>query len=227
MNRCKQCNSKTANRVFCSNDCKFAWQSRDKPSKKWLEQKYLKEKMSAPDIAKIVNRNSKRVYEWIVEYGIPTRKRGHNYKETLIMGSGPNSAAYGRKHTEESKRKMSESSKGPAPWLRGPVHHLYGKRGPESPFWKGGVTPERQSLYRSRKWINVVKDVWARDDARCQVCNKRQDEDRDIQYDIHHIVPFADSKKLRCELSNLVLLCHSCHLWVHSNDNKENIFIVR
>lgn len=225
MNKCKYCNKPTKRRVFCSNDCKWAWQAKDKPTKEWLEQKYITEGLGAPEIAKIVNRHPKRVYEWIVEAGIPTRPRGANWRETLKIGEGEYNAFYGRKHTEESIRKMSESSSGPAPWLRGPVHRLYGVTGPDSPWWKGGATPERQSLYGSQKWKKAVRAVWTRDNATCQRCEIRQNENRNLQFDIHHIVSFADSKKLRTEPSNLVLLCHPCHLWVHSNDNVDFEFM--
>jgi hypothetical protein len=40
---------------------------------------------------------------------------------------------------------------------------MYGKRGPESPSWKGGSTPERQSLYSSLEWTDAVETVWQRD----------------------------------------------------------------
>lgn len=179
------------------------------------------------DIAREVGKNQKTVYSWFIKHGIPKRPRGHNWQSTLIIGSGENNPFYGRKHTPETLEKMSESTKGPSPWLRGEVHHQYGKRGPLSRTWKGGLTPERQSLYASDEWKLVVKKVWQRDDARCRRCNLNQNENRGKQFDIHHIVAFADCKELRTELSNLILLCHDCHLWVHSNKNKQNLFIVR
>lgn len=225
MNKCKYCNESTKNRVFCNNDCKWAWQAKDKPSREWLHQKYIVEGMGTPEIAKMVNRDPKRVYEWIVEAGIPTRPRGANWSETLIVGSGENNAFYGRRHTKESIERMSRSSSGPAPWLRGPVHHRYGKTGCEALNWKGGVTPDRQALYGSQEWKKAVRGVWIRDDATCQRCGIRQNDNRDLRFDIHHIVAFADSRELRAVLCNLVLLCHPCHLWVHSNKNANNDFI--
>ena len=225
MNTCKYCGEPTKNRVFCDNDCKWAWQAKDRPSKEWLEQKYTIEGLGAPDIAKLVGRNSKRVHTWLVEDGIQTRPRGANWRTTLKIGAGENNAFYGRNHKPESIEKMRESSSGPSPWLCGPVHYRYGKTGPDAMNWKGGVTPERQSLYGSEKWKNAVKAVWSRDDATCQKCGTRQNNSRDLQFDIHHVVPFADSKELRTEPSNLVLLCHPCHLWVHSNDNVERQFL--
>jgi hypothetical protein len=139
--------------------------------------------------------------------------------------TGTNNPFYGKKHTAESIAKMSESSKGPSPWLCGDVNHFYGMSGAKSPTWKGGVTPERQSFYTTDEWKETVKTIWQRDNATCQECGKRKDEFRSIQFDIHHIVSFADNKELRAEPSNLVLLCRPCHLWVHSNENTDKKFI--
>lgn len=194
-------------------------------SKEWLHENYAVKGLSTGDIAKIANVNQKTVHKWLRKYGIPTRPRGHNYKETLKIGSGPNNAFYGRKHSDKSIAKMSESSKGPSPWLRGSVHHLYGKAGAQTPNWKGGVTPERQALYASDEWAVAVTAVWQRDNATCQRCGKHKSDYRDLPFAVHHIVTFANSKELRTEPSNLVLLCRPCHLWVHSKANAEKMFI--
>lgn len=194
-------------------------------SKDWLHKAYVVDELSTGDIAKIANVNSKTVYKWLIKYGIPTRPRGHNYASTLKIGSGSDNAFYGRKHTSESIARMSESSKGESPWLCGSVNHWYGKSGENSPNWKGGVTPERQSLYASDEWTEAVKAVWQRDNATCQKCGKYKPDHRDLLFAIHHIVAFAASKELRTEPSNLVLLCRPCHLWIHSRANVDHLFI--
>lgn len=227
-NLCKQCGKKTSNKVFCDNACKGDWQRTQKPvGKEWLYQKYIVEGMSANQIAKIVNRDPKRVYEWLIDYGIPTRPRGHNHKDNPVFSfwdSGLDNPFQGKSHTPESIEKMSESSKGPSPWLRGAVHHLYGKRGAEIPTWKGGITPERQAFNASPEWKEAIKAVWKRDCATCQKCGKHKANHRELQFDVHHIVGFAN-KKLRAAPCNLVLVCRPCHLWIHSNGNVDKKFL--
>lgn len=227
-NHCKQCGRETSNKVFCCVECKAAWQREQKPvTKEWLYQKYVVEGLSAGDIAKIVKRDPTRVYDWLVDFGIPTRPRGHNYASNprfSFWRSGLANPFQGKRHTEKSKRQMAESSSGPAPWLRGTVHRLFGKRGSASPTWRGGITPERQAFYASPEWKAALKVVWQRDNATCQQCGKRKDQDRGLQFDVHHIVSFAN-RELRAEPSNLVLLCRPCHLWVHSKENHSKKFL--
>jgi len=228
-NKCKQCGKETKNKVFCNNRCKGDWQREQKPyTKEWLYQKYVVEGMSANAIAEIVKRDPKSVLEWIKGYGIQTRPRGANWIDNPLFSgdkTGINNPFYGKKHTTESIAKMSESSKGPSPWLCGEVNAWYGKKGEGHPTWKGGVTPERQVFYALDEWKDAVKVVWQRDNATCQECGKWKNEHRELQFDIHHIVSFSDSKELRAEPSNLVLLCRPCHLWVHSNENTDKKFI--
>ena len=106
----------------------------------------------------------------------------------------------------------------------GESNGMYGRRGADNPRWKGGVTPERQAFYTSREWIDAIKIVWKRDQAICQRCGKKQVY-KERKFHIHHIVPFADARDLRCDPNNLVLLCHKCHSWVHSKKNNEGLFI--
>lgn len=106
--------------------------------------------------------------------------------------------------------------------LEGEANPMHSKRGSANHNWKGGCTPERQSFYTSEEWAKACSAVWKRDKARCQRCQTRR-EDTDKLH-VHHIVPFA-VKEFRAEVSNLVLLCTTCHRWVHSKRNIERLFI--
>lgn len=213
---------------YCCWDCKSEGQRRTKPiTKEWLYQKYIVEEMSANAIAKIVHRDPTRVLDWMEDFGIPTRSRGtapssHHYK------TGQVSPFKGCTHTPEAKEKIRQKrlEDGHVPYLKGGVHYLKGKRGAETPNWKGGVTPERQAFYDKKEWRALVKQVWKRDRAVCQRCDLYYGVARkkSIQFHIHHIIPFV-VKKFRLDLDNLVLLCRPCHLFIHSNENVNKEFV--
>ena len=105
----------------------------------------------------------------------------------------------------------------------GPLNPMYGKRGKLHPNWRGGSTPERQAFYSSYIWRKTSKDIWKRDNYTCQLCRKKK-SDVKIKFHIHHIVSFI-VKKLRYEMTNLVLLCEICHRFVHSRKNLKSVFL--
>src|SRR3990167_3825466 len=101
---------------------------------------------------------------------------------------------------------------------------MYGMRGKKHPSWKGGLTPERQRFYSSQAWQRAKGKVWKRDNGTCQECGKKGigHEWKNGEFHIHHIIPFADALDLRANPDNLVVLCNSCHWWVHGSGNVEN-----
>lgn len=215
--------------VYCSLACKGEWQRTQKPvDRDWLYEKYIVEGLDCTAISKIVKRNSKRVWEWLRDYGIPTRPRGSYFKSqphfAFWMHGRPNPFE-GKTHTDEFRKALSERCKaeGRVPYDPAVGSYMIGRKGADVPSWKGGITPERQAFYSSLEWKAVVPLVWKRDNATCQRCGKRNGVGVRFEFDIHHIIGF-DNRELRAVLSNLVLLCEQCHYWVHSNENKENLF---
>jgi hypothetical protein len=104
----------------------------------------------------------------------------------------------------------------------GKQNGMYGRYGKENPNWKGGCTPERQSIYSSPEWEIVVKETYKRDNFCCQRCNGTHK--KNVPLHVHHIIPF-NVKKTRMLLSNLIILCKKCHNFVHSKKNVEGEFI--
>ena len=212
---------------FCSMTCKANYQRRAKPvSEKWLRDHYLDKKMNCTEIAHIVNRDPKSVWNWLKDLGIPTRPRGHDWRDKLKIGSGPDNAFYGKKHSKATREKLKEIAiaDGRVPFDPKVGSYMKGRKGPNTPRWKGGITPERQSVYSSTEWCNAVKTVWKRDKATCQRCGLRKNEAREVSFDIHHIKGFANVKH-RTNPDALVLLCEPCHYWVHSRKNEKGEFI--
>ena len=206
-------------RYYCDTICKSAWQRLQKPvTREWLYQKYVIEGVSANDIAILVKRSQKRVWSWLENEGIPTRPRGHD--DRLRFKKGQTSAFKGHKHTDETRKALSDLaiSTGRVPYDPAVGSYMKGRKGADTPNWKGGVTPERSACYSSREWKDAVKSVWKRSGASCERCEKKHTESDRGKFDIHHIISFAD-RRFRCDPDNLVLLCDACHIFVHSREN--------
>lgn len=101
---------------------------------------------------------------------------------------------------------------------KGEKNGMFGKNGEANPYWKGGITQERQAFYASQEWKDACSEVYKRDNAKCKRCGSSED------LQVHHIISFRN-KELRSNIDNLVLLCKTCHNFVHSkkNINKEYI----
>lgn len=141
----------------------------------------------------------------------------------------------GRKHSEMSKIKMSDSLKGKqlgnqhrkgfTPWNKGtksliPAWNKGTKgvmiawnKGKEVPqqsgekhwAWKGGNSSNYRTGYYSLKYKNWRRKVFERDSFTCQGCGGRG------YVTAHHIKSFAHYPKLRFEVKNGLTLCEFCH----------------
>jgi len=192
-------------------------------TREWLVEQYISLGKSANDIARKVNRNSKRVWEWIVDYGIPTRPRGHDTSRLPKDGS----AFRGKHHTQQVRdaQRLRRIRDGHVPYLKNGKHWLK-EPGAKHPNWKGGISPERQMFYASPEWKECVSKIWKRDDATCQRCklDHRTILRGTISFHIHHIDSFLIKDRRACE-DNLLLLCYGCHKWVHSSKNINGEFL--
>jgi 5-methylcytosine-specific restriction endonuclease McrA len=120
-----------------------------------------------------------------------------------------------QKHTEEAKRKMSESRKGKPSYRKGKKLPLKYRRklseahkgkykGNENANWRGGTSFKPYSP----AWTPELRQsIRQRDNFTCQICKKYP------AFDCHHI----DYNKQNCEPENLITLCHKCHLKTNGN----------
>lgn len=77
--------------------------------------------------------------------------------------------------------------------------------------WRGGITPENNTIRRSQQNREWRKAVFIRDDFTCKKC-----AERGKKLHAHHIKEFAKYPALRFEISNGMTLCQPCHIKIHS-----------
>ena len=234
--------------VYCSLACKTVFQRTQKPvDEVWLRQKYLVEGVGVTAIARLVRRNTKQVYSWLKGYGIPVPERTwnvlpnkpyHQDREWLRVEYVDNNRTaadiaaqfsvteadilfFLRKHRIVC-RTMKEIRAAKYWGLSGETNGMFGKTGELSPVWKGGITPERQTFYRSWPWEKARRLLRKRDGGICRRCGVKKS--KDVRFCIHHVVSFQ-VVALRADPDNLVTLCAKCHYWVHSKENANHDYI--
>jgi len=124
--------------------------------------------------------------------------KGHTITEEMRIKMSHSSIGQKRhtqKHSEETKRKISESKSG----------KLTGKNNPN---WKGGTSREYKNGYYSKEYINWRTAVFERDNYTCQVCGTTGDKK---YLTAHHIKSFAHYPSLRFDVNNGKTLCEDCH----------------
>jgi len=158
--------------------------------------------------------------EWLQdEYIIKQKSASTIAKE---QGCSENNILYFLKKHAIATRSVSEVRKIKHWGVKGKENPMYGRINFLNPNWKGGITPDRQNFYQSKEWIKAVKRLWKRDKAQCQKCGFKAKKHGELH--AHHISGFK-VRHLRCELSNLILLCMNCHSFVHSKANVNREFL--
>ena len=153
--------------------------------------------------------------------------KGHKiYGGTKTRFKKGYSVRIGMKHTEASKRLMSESRKGKAmgknnpmanPEMRkrvseakGGIPH-YNQRGEKHGNWKGGITPINAKIRQSLEYKLWRKAVYERDNYTCVWCGVRSKRGKSVILHADHIKPFAYYPELRFAIDNGRTLCIDCH----------------
>jgi len=113
----------------------------------------------------------------------------------------------GKTMSEEHRKVLSEAHKGQIPWNKGKP--FLKVRGENHWKWRGGISDKGYG----EDWTNKLRDsIRARDNYLCQECGLTQDN---LEYllDVHHI----DEDKKNNIPENLITLCRSCHVHIHSD----------
>lgn len=146
-------------------------------------------------------------------------KSAEHRKKLSEANKGKAPPMTGKKHSEESKRKMSEWQKGKrhseeykknmSRILKGRIfseehrRKLSGERGSN---WRGGITPINHIIRSSLKYRLVRKACFERDNYTCIWCFQKGG-----RLNADHIKPFALFPEFRFALNNLRTLCEPCH----------------
>jgi hypothetical protein len=121
-----------------------------------------------------------------------------------------NKCHLGCKHSDESRKKMSESHIG---IQAGEKHPMFGKKQSQEVCEKisvaltGKYNGENSRHWKGGDWRYWKKMCLTRDDYTCQICGLREPEIMDVD----HIIPKTINPELKFEMSNLMVLCPNCH----------------
>lgn len=123
-----------------------------------------------------------------IKKGDTLRKGKPNSKETLLKIA---ESRKWYKPTVETRKKMSKNA----------------KRGENSHFWKGGITPINTKIRQSFEYKLWREAVFRRDNWQCIWGGK----DHGNKLNADHIKPFALFPELRFSIDNGRTLCVECH----------------
>lgn len=123
-------------------------------------------------------------------------------------------ARVGKKHSNEWKRKISNSMSGVNKGRKFTPEHKkkisLSMQGEKSPNWKGGITPKNALLRASTEMKVWRKSAYERDGYRCVLCGQIGGE-----LNAHHIKSFSKYEELRLDINNGITLCKKCHKLEH------------
>lgn len=134
-----------------------------------------------------------------------------------------NKGFLGRKHTDETKTKMSKprpNRQGMPPWNKGMkfgplslelrIKAGEKNRGSNNPNWKGGLSPIRTKIRQSLEYRFWKEGVYKKCDNSCVDCGIKGDINSSY-LNADHIKPFALFPELRLDIDNGRVLCLNCH----------------
>ena len=122
---------------------------------------------------------------------------------------GDKNPFYGKKHSEETKKKMSEN------------HADFS--GENHPMWNNSITQEERETRDVLKRVNIEYKEWRhlifeRDSYTCQCCG----DNKGGNLNAHHLNGYDKFKEQRYDVDNGITLCIKCHKEFHKKYGKGN-----
>lgn len=130
----------------------------------------------------------------------------------------------GKKHSLETRQKMSERNKGKV--FAPPVSLETRKKMSEAHSqekhynWKGGLTSINGTIRKSFEYKIWRESVFKRDYYTCVWCGAKNGQGKRIVLHADHIKPFCDYPELRFAIDNGRTLCVDCHKTTDTYLNK-------
>jgi len=180
-----------------------------------------------------------------VNCGLPSQgfQKGHkkNIGRRWKWSNESIQSIIGRKHTEKTKKKMSNSRIGKTSNNKGKHWNLSEEtkrkmivaknhisqetrqklreahKGDKSHLWKGGITPKNKLVRAGMEYRLWRESVFTRDDYTCQKCGVRG-----VILNPHHIKNFSDYRELRFAIDNGITFCETCHIEFHNKYSRKN-----
>lgn len=135
-------------------------------------------------------------------------------RRSMAGAANPN---FGRKHTQTTRLKMAQAARGRVPSMETRVRLSQLRSGvPKTDVWKQNISQaltdnpriiearqgERNPNFRHGKYVNERSYRRLVDLSRCSDCDAT-----DGVMDVHHV----DGDHLNNDITNLEVLCHTCH----------------
>lgn len=129
-----------------------------------------------------------------ISRGLKGKKKSPIAIEKLSKRMLGNKIGLGRKHTLETRRKISEAHKGERSYM-----------------WKGGITSINEQIRRSLEYKLWRESVFERDNYTCVWCGARGGQGKRVDLHADHVKSFAYYPELRFAIDNGRTLCVPCH----------------
>jgi hypothetical protein len=206
---CEECGknftSICAKSRFCSKDCVNIWQRRIKWEDRIGEEKAKEIRESTSERVSGDGNPSKNPEV--------AKKIGKALKQYLLENPkcGEKNPFFGKKHTEDYKKKSSESKVNKWAYTQEQYEKLCENtpKGKDHPNWNGGSSsyPCPYPFGWTKLFKKHIKNIY---NNKCLICQETN------QLAIHHV----DYNKNNSNINNLVPLCYSCH--AKTNYNRDN-----
>jgi hypothetical protein len=142
----------------------------------------------------------------IAHLGIKQTEESNRKRREAISGKKHTSHAIENMRVAQSNR-SEEWRTNIAKGKVGEKNPFHGKRGAETPNWKGGITPVNKAIRNSREYALWRTAVFERDNYTCVWGGK----EHGTKLHADHIKPFALYPELRFAIDNGRTLCVPCH----------------
>jgi len=134
-----------------------------------------------------------------------TEETKRKMSETHI---GEKNVRWGKRHSKETIQKMSQANMGKHHTEKAKRKIGLSQLGEKNNNWKGGISTQTAIRLGKSDWVRLAHKIRKRDNHWCLYCKEQRGEV------VHHMLP--DRLGGTDDETNLVTLCRSCHHFIES-----------